>query len=74
MRLAAALLLALASLSGCAAPDLQGLSKDERRFVLQQSAARRDAWRAVGLGFLNFGLQTAANSLNTDPNQNGFAK
>lgn len=74
MRLAAALLLALASLSGCAAPDLQGLSKDERRFVLEQSAQRRNAWRAVGLGFLNFGLQTAANSIDPDPQRNGFAK
>lgn len=65
-------LILILCVSGCAAPDLAGLSKDERRFVLQQSSERRAAWRSVGLGFLNFGLQTAANSL--DPNRGGFAK
>lgn len=58
-------------LSACATPDLTGLSKDERRFVLQNAEARRQAWRAVGIGLVNFGLQSASNSLN---HESGFRK
>lgn len=59
------------SLSACATPDLTGLSKDERAFVLRNAEARRQAWRAVGIGLVNFGLQSASNSLN---NESGFRK
>lgn len=58
-------------LGACQTPNLEGLSKDERRFVLQNAEARRQAWRAVGIGLVNFGLQSAANSLN---NESGFRK
>lgn len=59
------------SISACATPDLTGLSKDERRFVLANAEARRQAWRAVGIGFMNFGLQSASNNLNQE---SGFRK
>lgn len=58
-------------LTGCSTPDLTGLSKDERKFVLQSAEARRQAWRAVGIGLVNFGLNSAANSFNRE---RGFAK
>lgn len=65
------LLSILLLLTGCKTPDLTGLSKDERRFVLQSAEARRQAWRVVGIGLVNFGLQSAANSLN---HERGFEK
>lgn len=64
------LLTAACVLSACATPDLTGLSKDERKFVLKNAEERRRAWRAVGIGAINFGLQFGANSLN----QRGFEK
>ncbi len=44
-------------LVSCTTPDLTGLTKDERRIVLEQRAAQQTAWSNAGLHT----LQTAEN-------------
>ncbi len=50
-------LIPLIALVSCTTPDLTGLTKDERKLVLEQRAAQQTAWSNAGLHT----LQTAEN-------------
>jgi len=42
-------LIPLITLVSCSTPDLTGLTKDERRIVLEQRASQQAAWSNAGL-------------------------
>lgn len=59
---------ALSLLASCAAPQPPpgGYSKEEQAAIRQEQRERRAALRNAGVAVLNFGLNAAAASLNSD--------